>query len=604
MKHNFKFTIISVWAILILSYAWTGCTGSSTEKYTIDLLPASKSKDARIGLLNSKGEWVIENAFASNSNIVCTDGVITELISPKGVRYHKVENKQLSPLMEKQYATGTPFFEGYAIVTDLEGKIKILSKSGSEKDIQSIDGIQIIRAGIVSDGLIRVKSSNGKWGYITTSGEWALPPNFLVAETFTNHVARVKDSTGVVKVIDTKGNSLFSGKDNMIYTPAFSDRIGAKNSENELAGTQIVVFNGDNKSSSTFIETLYFTQSGNGIITDKVGRYGVVGKDGNILGALSTRFKYSPVELSAGYAVPDDEGIQFFDKTGKWKKTILGFENPHPFEESVIAKVKGDENRFQLLSGDGSPTGPIFYINNYYSNVGVSEFVSYKKSQSLASGWFDFDGIMGDAMSGLGAAGIHGFTSSTTVQQALNKIESINSNSINSTPVYNYDNYSTLIYGGINEASDEEDEIIEVEESDMSSDYDTLSVDYADKYKQIPNYTDYYSSAYINGIGASYSVGITFDSYLKIGQWGYELDPIFQKQEYKFLGYELNSQAKLKKVNISMSIYSADQEKFKEKLADHLTRRGWVNTGIGEFRNTSSGNRIKFDYTGFAYIFN
>ena len=602
MKRAMLSTTLRLCIFSFLPLMWIGCDTPAAEIHSVDYIAASKEKMGRIGLLNARGEWVLENAFPSNSQIICTDGVITELINPKGVRYHKISNKQLVPLFNKQYATGTAFFNGYATVTDLEGRLKILTKEGLETEIQNVEGIQIIRAGVVTDGLIRVKTSTGKWGYLTASGKWALTPKYLVAESFTQGKARVKDSLGIVHVIDTKGDPLFNGKEKIYYTPVSLDRIGStKDIYNPSAGFQIELLTGVIKSSGAYMNSLTFTKEGNGIISDKDGKFGVVDKDGNVIGDLNTRFNSMPVELKTGFVASDEAVLLFFDKTGKRIQSIPGFKNPMAFQNMIIAKA--GENQYQIFSEEGNKLGGSFYVNNPYSNSGLESFTEFKKGQSLASGWFDFDGILNDALEGLSPSGIHSFDASSNIQDVVKKLELLSNSSSSTTPLYNNDEYSFLLYAGLFEPGPYDEGEWADEPAQTVPASDTVKQDFSDEFKRIPLYSSSYASSFKNGAGASFSVTANFDAYLKIDRWGYEVDPIFRTEVYKFLGYQLNPNAKLQSVQIYISPYSTEQQRFQEKLAEHLRKKGWATSGNGEFRSPDTGNRIKFEMSGITYLF-
>lgn len=60
-----------------------------------------------------------------------------------------------------------------------------------------------------SEGLAQFKDASGKWGYVDTSGQVVIPPQYLRSRPFSDGLALVADSTGACQYLDQTGQVAF-----------------------------------------------------------------------------------------------------------------------------------------------------------------------------------------------------------------------------------------------------------------------------------------------------------------------------------------------------------------------------------------------------------
>ena len=82
-------------------------------------------------------------------------------------------------VIEPQFATADPFHEGHAVVRDDAGRTGYVRLDGN----MAIDPLWLEEAHPFSAGRARVRL-NGQYGFLDTTGRFAIPPRYLRADDF------------------------------------------------------------------------------------------------------------------------------------------------------------------------------------------------------------------------------------------------------------------------------------------------------------------------------------------------------------------------------------------------------------------------------------
>ncbi|MCK5812090.1 MAG: WG repeat-containing protein [Clostridiales bacterium] len=168
-----------------------------------------------ISFINSDGQVISEPVFYGAQPY--SDGVFA--VNLGGSVYGKWGYVDLNNqfIIDFEYDQVLPFFEGFAPVY----------KEADNKDWYYIDkqgnhafgGKYFYEANIFSEGLAAVRSSEsdtyGKWGYINTSGEYVIEPQFGEAGTFNEGIASVRigaGESGIAGYIDKQGEIIIEPK--------------------------------------------------------------------------------------------------------------------------------------------------------------------------------------------------------------------------------------------------------------------------------------------------------------------------------------------------------------------------------------------------------
>jgi WG containing repeat len=613
---------------------------SNTDHLSIDLIPFQTKKDGKISLMKLNGEIVLSDEFNDGSKIFSSEGIILETKSDK-VNYYRINDKKLTQItLEKNYEAGTPFFNGFALVRDEDGRLSFIEKSGKEAiSLASISGINIVRAGIVSDGLIKVKSSEGYWGFIDTKGEIVIKPEYVMVENFVNGKARVKTDQGKVLVIDKNNKALFTGKEDFYYFPVngndemvFFD----KASKDKYAGLLTL------KGEVVIKDAKYkYIRHMNGsdflVVTNEDGLWGVVNKKREYVGELRAKFNQAPIILKDGFAVADDKKIKFYDKSGKLSRQVEGYGNAISIDGEHLIAETNKKKSVQILNSKGEellqdniyPSSDT-WMNLFYKSRFINQLADFENQLSLESTYFDFETNFKAIFANTTQTGIWGITNASNVlvvEKAFNDLKARSSVKKATVKADRSLNYSYLFY-----AEKDPDTLTQVGEdaataalegstpavdpSSSAAADSTATVVLPDVPKNVePQVKDPYpfiglyerehklASVHIGDI--TISATAYFSDYVKTETYGLIQDPIFKETHTGLTGYELNPIAQLKSINISYSLDDYDMnKKFAEKMISELGKMGWKEESAGNLVNTKTGNRISVSYGQVNFYFN
>ena len=155
------------------------------------------------GYINEKGEWKIsaqfEEAFSFDKSFaVVKNAAGYGLIETNGKEILKSEHPKISYLGENLYAAANPEKGKKNMAIFCAGKL-------SKYDFSEI--------GQYKNGFISAKSvKENKFGYLNNKGEWAIQPQFLTANDFSDGIANVRLGATRVSFTDEKGNISLKAK--------------------------------------------------------------------------------------------------------------------------------------------------------------------------------------------------------------------------------------------------------------------------------------------------------------------------------------------------------------------------------------------------------
>ena len=197
---------------LLMTIIFSSCGGGHKDQL-FDYLAVKTKKDAnKISLIDFEGKIVAEDEFDAGSTVWAMNGVIFEQTKERKVKYWTLSDKKVKPLVDKTFDDGTPFNEDYAVVRDDQGVLSLIDKKGKAviPNLSKLGEYEVLTAGVVSDGLLRFKADDGKWGYANTKGEVIIKPAYNNCENFVNGNARVVNDKDEFQIIDKKGNKVFN----------------------------------------------------------------------------------------------------------------------------------------------------------------------------------------------------------------------------------------------------------------------------------------------------------------------------------------------------------------------------------------------------------
>jgi hypothetical protein len=597
--------IILIYTITLLLL---GSCGVKQKEYLYDYIPVKqKEDDKKISLIDYDGNIVLEDEFDYTSSIIPTDEVITEIKNDGKVRYWQIVDKKVKPLIDNDFSGGTPFFEGVAVVRDEKGLLSLIDKKGEAliSNLSSIGDYQIVRTGVMSDGLIRFKTTEGLWGYLNKSGEVVIKPAYLVSENFVNGLARVSKSENTFSIINTKGEEVFKGDEEVTYYPiddnlmSFSKKTG----DDYFSGLLNV------KTKEKVIKDAKYTAMNipyNGFISvkNKDNEWGMVNAKGEVIGDLRLKYTAAPIYSKSGVIVAkDDKKIKMFNSKGELIKSFDEYALIYPFGKSrFLAWRKND--KFDILDNEGKEVSKESYIFagiaasdiRNLNNEGFSLFEQtgvLKNFFGLESKYFEFDKSFSKIFKSITTSDIAGITQNLNIEQVLakfpyNKYIGSTGSSTSKGDDFQLGFYVASTKNETSSSPRTADSSVAIDDSNNQP-----ASTIVDKYPFLSEYNStYYTYANLgNSLNITYN--FNFDQSLKTSVYG--KDPIFTDQ-ITTIGYDLNRAARLLSFSIGYNLGDIDTKIFYESLVKKIVAAGWKKDENSGFY-VNSKNSFKIDVT-------
>ena len=301
--------------------------------FDVEMWPAPVSLAGKWGYINSKGEWDIEPRFEATHVFSATGMAPAVLNNQTGYINRKGEW-----VIPPQFDTGSVFtVSGLALVVR-EGKYGLIDIKGNWITVPNFDEIRFsVKQGLIyltgpalikrgdawsvvnlpqgapivdllidkakhfSEGLAAVET-DGKWGYVNSKGEWAVPPRFDTADDFSHGLALISVN-GKYGFIDDVGN--------LAILPQFEFAHGFYNKDQAKVVWEgkwgVIDRNGEWVISPQFDEIHGGFPSGEPVAAAQENRWGYVNSKGKwiIPPRFDTAFSFS-------------EGLGRVETDGKW----------------------------------------------------------------------------------------------------------------------------------------------------------------------------------------------------------------------------------------------------------------------------------------------
>ncbi len=197
-------------------------------------------------------------------------------------------------------------FSGGFAIAGIDQQFIVVNKSGQETPIRD-PALKAVKH--FSEDLALVKGQEGKWGYINTTGEFVISPQYSSAGYFSGGLAWARDQNGNIGFIDKEGNW------------AINPRFSAAKDFDAVSGMALITFNDVkhyvNKEGtlSTFEQTSKLYPFSDGLaIARWNGKIGFI--NNNMEWVIQPKYTaarafhngYATVELNSRWGVIDAEG--------------------------------------------------------------------------------------------------------------------------------------------------------------------------------------------------------------------------------------------------------------------------------------------------------
>ena len=608
---------------IILFYAITllllGSCGVKQKEYLYDYIPVKqKEDDKKISLIDYDGNIILEDEFDYTSSIIPTDEVITEIKNDGKVRYWQIVDKKVKPLIDNDFFGGTPFFEGVAVVRDEKGLLSLIDKKGEAliPNLSNIGDYQIVRTGVMSDGLIRFKTTEGLWGYVNKSGEVVIKPAYLVSENFVNGLARVSKSENTFSIINTKGEEVFKGDEEVTYYPiddnlmSFSKKTG----DDKFSGLLNV------KTKEKVIKDAKYTAMNipyKGFISvkNKDNEWGMVNAKGEVIGDLRLKYTTAPIYSRSGVIIAkDDKKIKMFNSNGELIKSFDEYALIYPFGKSrFLAWRKND--KFDILDNEGKEVSKESYI---FAGLAASDIKSInnegfnlfeqtgvlKNFFGLESKYFEFDKSFSKIFKSISTSDIAGITQNLNIEQVLAKFPYNKYSGSSGSSTSKGDDFQLGFYVASTKNETATSSGAAVESSVATDAYDSNNQPAStivDKYPFLSEYNSTYYTYANLGNNLSITYNFNFDQSLKTAVYG--KDPIFTDQ-ITTIGYDVNRAARLLSLTIGYNLGDIDTKIFYENMVKKIVAAGWKkDENSGYYVNSKNSFKLNITNSNISIYF-
>ena len=574
---------------LLMTIIFSSCGGGHKDQL-FDYLAVKTKKDAnKISLIDFEGKIVAEDEFDAGSTVWAMNGVIFEQTKERKVKYWTLSDKKVKPLVDKTFDDGTPFNEDYAVVRDDQGVLSLIDKKGKAviPNLSKLGEYEVLTAGVVSDGLLRFKADDGKWGYANTKGEVIIKPAYNNCENFVNGNARVVNDKDEFQIIDKKGNKVFKGEEDVKYSPISEKYMiyDKKNGEGkhyvglvDLKGEKIIK---DGKYTDGGLLT-------SGLLAVKNDdSWGVINTKGEVVGDLRFKFDSKPIISSNGKVIVKvDKKVKLYSNKGELVIGLDDYKNVIPITKDKFIGIN-DDKKIDILSEEGKVLNKDSYVlTGDLDDIAMVSPDVVLNYMSVNSKYFNFDKLFTNTIGSITTKDIAGLNETSNIETVRQKFPYVKYTTSNSASAGN--DYEVLM--GTKSSSK-----TNTEESASTTDT-TVPTTATDANDQFPGVGGY---SYQTFKGASqFDFTFMFDGEVKTYEtYDASYNPI----------YSLNTASHLSSVDIGFGDKSGN-ETFKKKLKEKLISAGWKTTDTDTdasmtFTNSANTNSITLNASKLSITF-
>lgn len=364
---------LNVLGATLIAMAFCSC-GSSGES-EVEYIPVQEEENGNWGMVSPSGEMLFSAEFVNKPTYVRNGRFMVKNADGLWEIYTADEKpKQVGGT----YVEAGEFYEDVAPVVEKGKPVELIDRDGNVKaTLDKIDGKPVEAVSNFTDG-IAYFISDGKYGFIDTSGKMILPAKYSgvigIGEgkiLVTEEVKAKNGSTETVhNVIDYKGTVLFKvDKEKFVYASWYED--------DEAVASQTV---------------------------DGETRYGIVDEKGEWVLKPSSKLKGILGKRGENFVYYDGDAYGLMNTDGevilRAKYSFLTF-----FNDDIL--VKGEKDEYSLIDLEGNEVGEDTYENIYSSHDGKHAFVTESRHSYViidAKGnvvdkkqsFYDFGGISAD----------------------------------------------------------------------------------------------------------------------------------------------------------------------------------------------------------------
>ncbi len=385
--------------VMAVAVALCSCDSSNSDSITekVEYIPVKLNRGDNWSFMNPDGKVIFEDEFERAPSLVI-DGIFS-VYEGEGFSVYAVDDNKpvLVPGCEELTSAGC-YSENLIPVVHPKERIQFVDKNGLKKfELAPIKGKEIVACEPgFSDGLLRIKNEEDKYGFINAKGEVVIEPNFDIAHDFSEGMAIVGKSvegTYSYSVIDKKGDVKFKFKKG--WSPR---RLYFKNGDIVVEDDDRMMFvnaNGEAEKCPAKVKSVGDYNSEIFVFYDG-DHYGVANRKNN---EIMIRARYDFIQI-----LPDGD---LLCKSGNDKYSVRNLENEElvdlseyegvGYVNSRFNFVAGEYGEYELLKRDGTPVKDSEFYDcdtDLCATYEIkSDYFDLNAMASTIAGLYDGDGI-------------------------------------------------------------------------------------------------------------------------------------------------------------------------------------------------------------------
>ncbi len=417
-----KWALVSVVVLVIALglYKFSPSLFGGVGKVDVTHIPFKETEKGRWGLISYDGQVLVSEEW-ENEPSEAIEGYVRVRNKDGKTQFFTVSEKVKQ--VGDDYVEASFHREGLCVAVKENSPIGYYDRKMSLAfEVKVLDGKAIESAGSFFDGLARVKDEDGKWGYINSKGELAIPCTFDDAEPFKDGLALVskneKKAAGGSETqhgfINKAGETIIKFEAGKIYTSS-SEGLIAFSDDKEHKQWGFINHDGEKiiKPSEKFAEVSPFYQ---GYATFSDGSLcGIMDKKGEII--IRPKYKFATyadglVMINDASTSDDKNKYGFINLEGE-KVVDPDYESAHQFH-SDYAFVKRS-TKWEIIDKKGKSVGKKdFYAINYRDENRLNMY-----DPLVSSDFIDIPGIASKMLPELGVNTFNSLDGNTDIAKLI-----------------------------------------------------------------------------------------------------------------------------------------------------------------------------------------
>lgn len=271
--------------VLALITLLSACNKSSS--YQVTHIPFKADEDSRWGLIDFKGNPLIEDEFEEQPSSVVEDRFYVK--NGNGLYEFYTAEKKFKKIGGEYVSVGV-FHDGLAPVVEKDQPISYIRPDGSVAfTLDRYNDELIVQATVFQEGRAAFETKSGKWGYIDNTGKVVIEPKYDFASLFWDKKAVVinnieSEDHKEMLLVNLEGNEIFKLRDGNIQCLPWQTRViySEKRDGNDYYG--LLDQNGEKLlKASTKYNALIPAYNNSYVFQDLHNKCGLIDRTGSVL---------------------------------------------------------------------------------------------------------------------------------------------------------------------------------------------------------------------------------------------------------------------------------------------------------------------------------